>query len=371
MDDHEAQYHQQQLEWHQKKHEQQVQRQRQLRGPDDEGQTHSPTSSSPPPPHSPKSLQQTSLTTLKNEDEKSQSKQQTLQDEQPGLEPAPVRWSNAPIPYTPHDDVQSPAGQSSIVSPGALSPGGQTLTSDAKWLESQLYAVPLESTSPPPPPPVGKRRILGLSVPVFWGLIIALVIVLAAGLAGGVAGGLIAQKANASPDSPTSTADSASSNPSATTTAATSAAATAQASGSVLPAPTDGGCPKINSTTFTPLDAIGAVIDLSNGQGQTFRQLCEVNYPGGAAYGNPGIYDILKAYVSTFDECMTLCAAYNQAYYTNLGNGDVAKGGYCRSVAMIKTPGEYCYLKNGTGVSDTFGHPKDFVSAVVVSGLDV
>uniref|UniRef100_L2G489 Uncharacterized protein n=1 Tax=Colletotrichum fructicola (strain Nara gc5) TaxID=1213859 RepID=L2G489_COLFN len=328
MDDHEAQYHQQQLEWHQKKHEQQVQRQRQLRGPDDEGQTHSPTSSSPPPPHSPKSLQQTSLTTLKNEDEKSQSKQQTLQDEQPGLEPAPVRWSNAPIPYTPHDDVQSPAGQSSI------------------------------------------RRILGLSVPVFWGLIIALVIVLAAGLAGGVAGGLIAQKANASPD-PTSTADSASSNPSATTTAATSAAATAQASGSVLPAPTDGGCPKINSTTFTPLDAIGAVIDLSNGQGQTFRQLCEVNYPGGAAYGNPGIYDILKAYVSTFDECMTLCAAYNQAYYTNLGNGDVAKGGYCRSVAMIKTPGEYCYLKNGTGASDTFGHPKDFVSAVVVSGLDV
>ncbi|KAF5519022.1 hypothetical protein CGCA056_v009507 [Colletotrichum aenigma] len=349
MDDHEAQYHHQQLEWHQKKHEQQVQRQRQLRGPDDEGQTHSPTSSSPPPLHSPKSLQQTSLTTLKNEDEKSQSKQQTLQDEQPGLEPAPVRWSNAPIPYTPHDDVQSPAGQSSI---------------------SQLYAVPVESTSPPAPSAIGKRRILGLSVPVFWGLVIALVIVLAAGLAGGVAGGLIAQKANASPD-PTSTADSASSNPSTTTTAATSAAATAQASGSVLPAPTDGGCPTINSTTFAPLDAEGEAMGLSNGQGQIFRQLCEVNYPGGAAYGNPGIYDILKAYVSTFDECMTLCAAHNQAYYLNLGNGDVAKGGYCRSVAMIKTPGEYCYLKNGTGISDTFGHPKDFVSAVVVSGLDV
>ncbi|WQF87520.1 hypothetical protein CDEST_12534 [Colletotrichum destructivum] len=69
---------------------------------------------------------------------------------------------------------------------------------------------------------------------------------------------------------------------------------------------------------------------------------------------------------------MALCAAHNQAYNRNLANGAVVSaGGYCRSVAMIKLPGEYCYLKNGTGKMDTQGHPKDFISAVVISGLPV
>ncbi|KAF9876723.1 hypothetical protein CkaCkLH20_05569 [Colletotrichum karsti] len=382
MDDHESQYHQQQLEWHRQKQEQQLKLQ-QLQPPDQDGRPQSSQTSSSPPPQSPKSLRQPPLTTPKNVQDESGEKKKNLFDDQPGLEPAP--WSTAPIPYTTHADLQSPVGQCSAVQspatlvPGVQSPGSQTPGLDSKWLESQLYAVPPDPESPPLPPPNEKRRILGLAVPVFWAVVIGLVIIVAAGLAGGVAGGLITQKANASsssvsPDAqsdPTATsALSITSNPSATTSA-TATSATPRASGGVLPAPTDGGCPKINSTNFTPTDASGEAMGLSSGAGQTFRQLCEVNYPSGAAYGNPGIYDILKAYVSTFDECMTLCAAHNQAYYLNLSNGNVGKGGFCRSVAMIKTPGEYCYLKNGTGVSDTQGHPKDFVSAVVVSGLDV
>lgn len=43
-----------------------------------------------------------------------------------------------------------------------------------------------------------RRRILGLSVPVFWALIVTLVVVLAAGIGGGVGGGLSAQRKSAS-----------------------------------------------------------------------------------------------------------------------------------------------------------------------------
>lgn len=157
---------------------------------------------------------------------------------------------------------------------------------------------------------------------------------------------------------------------SSTSSKATSTSTTSRAVATgVLPAPTDGGCPGINQTTYTPTNAGGKGMAVGNGDAQVFRQLCEVNYPSGAAYGNPGLYDILKVYVPSFEECMALCAAHNQAYSVNLANGNVRSGGYCRSVAMIKLAGEYCYLKNGTGVMNTQGHPQDFVSAVILSGL--
>lgn len=110
--------------------------------------------------------------------------QQSLRNEQPGLETA---YSNGPIPYTP-------------VTPSTatvLSPEVQTAGTEPKWFQSQPHTV---TEQLPPPQPnntaTGKRRILGLTVPVFWGLVTALVIVLAAGVAGGVAGGLSAQQSN-------------------------------------------------------------------------------------------------------------------------------------------------------------------------------
>ncbi len=45
-----------------------------------------------------------------------------------------------------------------------------------------------------------KTKVLGLSVPVFWALIVTLFIVLAAGIGGGVGGGLSAQRKSASTD---------------------------------------------------------------------------------------------------------------------------------------------------------------------------
>ncbi|KAF6818139.1 hypothetical protein CSOJ01_02020 [Colletotrichum sojae] len=300
--------------------------------------------------------------------------QQGLRDEQPGLETA---YSNGPMLYTP-------------VTPSTatvVSPDIQTAGTEPKWLESQPHTVTRQL---PPPQPnsnnavPAKRRILGLTVPVFWGLITALVIILAAGVAGGVAGGLSAQQSKQKSNdasSPASASDTATAAPTTatesptspvsagTTTSSMATARVTALAGGVLPAPTDGGCPSINMTTYTPTDASGKPIGIDSGQAQSFRQLCEVNYPSGASWGNPDLYDILKIYVSTFEECMTLCASHNQAYALNLAAGRVASGGYCRSVAMIKQAGEYCYLKNGTGKVDTQGHAKDFISAVVIAGL--
>ncbi|OBR10348.1 hypothetical protein CH63R_06040 [Colletotrichum higginsianum IMI 349063] len=291
----------------------------------------------------------------------SQHQSRWEQPDQPGLEaapPNPIRYSTAPIPYNPPSEVRS-TGEKTV------------------WSTTQPYPAQ-------PPPQSGRRRILGLTVPVFWGIVIALVLVLAGGIAGGVAGGLAAQKSN-SPSTPTSPSDIAatigpeSTTSTASTTRSRSSATTAASSTSraaapsgVRAAPTDGGCPSINQTAYTPTDANGDAMRVGSGSAQTFQQLCEVNYPSGAAWGNPALYDILKVYVPAFEDCMALCAAHNQAYNRNLANGAVVSaGGYCRSVAMIKLPGEYCYLKNGTGKMDTQGHPKDFISAVVISGLPV
>ncbi|TDZ68113.1 hypothetical protein CTRI78_v002392 [Colletotrichum trifolii] len=257
-------------------------------------------------------------------------------DDQPGLEAA---HSDAPILDAPLPEV--------LQTPGTEPKSGQHSG---------------HSVAPQPPTPQSeKRRILGLTVPVFWGIVVSLVVILAAGIAGGVAGGLAAQKSNTSPDSPSSTST------------VPSPTSTAPSPSGTLPAPTDGGCPQINQTTYTPTDAEGKTFTSSGTSQQSFRQLCEVNYPSGAAWGNPDVYDILQTYVSTFEECMTLCAAYNRAYAANLARAAVVGSeGFCRSVAMIKLPGQYCYLKNGTGKSDTQGHPEDFVSAVlltVVTGL--
>ncbi|GKT41663.1 uncharacterized protein ColSpa_01844 [Colletotrichum spaethianum] len=256
-----------------------------------------------------------------------QSEGQWEQSGQSGLEAAPDRFSTAPIPYDP-SEMQSPREKS-------------------VWTSSHAYPVS-------PSTPLERRRILGLTVPFFWCLVIALVVILVGGIAGGVAGGLAAQKANSSSTSSQSTATSSTSRSVPT---------------GVRSAPTDDGCPNINQTTYTPTNGNGNSMKVGSGSAQSFQQLCEVNYPSGAAYGNPELYDIFKVYVPTFRECMDLCAAYNQEYNNNLAQGNVASGGYCRSVAMIKLPGEYCYLKNGTGKMDTQGHPKDFISAVVISGL--
>jgi hypothetical protein len=69
---------------------------------------------------------------------------------------------------------------------------------ETKWAG---YETGGGSTSQAVPIPE-KRRVLGLSVPVFWGIVILLVLVLAGGIGGGVAGGLATQKSNSKYENP-------------------------------------------------------------------------------------------------------------------------------------------------------------------------
>ncbi|KAK4147862.1 uncharacterized protein C8A04DRAFT_24421 [Dichotomopilus funicola] len=244
-----------------------------------------------------------------------------------------------------------------------------------------------------------KQRILGLSVRTFWIILIILVVVVAGAIGGGVGGGLAAQS-KASSSSPTTASDQAgdsstgssgssgspassesstattppSDSPSTTSTptASDTPSTTTQATpGQVSPAPSDGGCPGVNGTAFTPLDAHGKPMPIAaNGPGQTFRRLCRTNWPSGHQYHNPGIYDIIKLYLPSLDDCITACAAYNVNFLSNkaAGNG-ISAGGLCTAVTIIKKEGEYCYLKNGTGNMDTFGQPNLYTSAILDADL--
>lgn len=108
--------------------------------------------------------------------------------------------------------------------------------------------------------------------------------------------------------------------------------------GAVSPAPTDEGCPNINGTAYTPVDASGKAIQLdAGGAAQSFLRYCDTNWPAGSDYGNPGIHDIMKMYLPSLEDCITACASYNQNYRANLDRGIGDSGsGLCRAVSIVK-----------------------------------
>ncbi|KAK4153294.1 hypothetical protein C8A00DRAFT_15472, partial [Chaetomidium leptoderma] len=192
-----------------------------------------------------------------------------------------------------------------------------------------------------------KQRILGLSVRRFWIILIVLVVVVAGAIGGGVGGGLAAR--NASSSAPTRV-----------TNTDTPTATTPSVVGGVSPAPTDGGCPGINNTVYTPLDASGKTIQIQSGGAiQWFRRYCDTNWPAG-----PGVRDIMKLYMPSLEDCITACAMYNAQLCERHRGGGIASGIY-RAVSMVKATGEYCYLKNNTGKMDTLGKPELYSSAVL------
>jgi hypothetical protein len=91
---------------------------------------------------------------------------------QADLEVDPVTWQRANTNYT-----QSEGYANSTI---AFPSGAQQQKMHAECEKSQ------------------KKRILGLTVPVFWIVVVVFVVILAGGIGGGVAGGLLAQKSNSS-----------------------------------------------------------------------------------------------------------------------------------------------------------------------------
>jgi hypothetical protein len=128
------------------------------------------------------------------------------------------------------------------------------------------------------------------------------------------------------------------SEPAGTSTVSTSSESatktTSSASRATSGAPTDGGCPDINGSSFTPRDASGNTIPLSAGEpAQSFLRYCSTNWPSGAEFGNPDVRDIMKMYQPSLEDCIAACASYNVDYKANAG-GDSTR--LCRAVTVVK-----------------------------------
>ncbi|KAI2619615.1 hypothetical protein GGR54DRAFT_120408 [Hypoxylon sp. NC1633] len=224
-----------------------------------------------------------------------------------------------------------------------------------------------------------RRRILGLTVPMFWLVILLIIVILAAGIGGGVGGGLKAQQqsvsaAAASSDTPQSSsqapASSSSSSSSSSTSTATPTSAQSTSTSAPLsgPLPSDSGCPEIEGQTYTPYAVDGQAIPLVQGSstGQAFRQHCNTRY---ATLGSSRTHDILRIFMPTLENCMMACAEYNQAYRANINNGTGVGGGYCLGVTIEKFNAGFCYLKNATTTNDTLGHPDMYSSGVLLTDV--
>ncbi|KAI1378994.1 hypothetical protein F4677DRAFT_355128 [Hypoxylon crocopeplum] len=231
------------------------------------------------------------------------------------------------------------------------------------WTDAPFSAV----TGPEDNKEEKQRRILGLTVPLFWALIVIIVVILAGAIGGGIGGGLKAQQksnVDASSDttsspqpSPTAAASSSSPEGTPSPTAATSG-----------PLPSDSGCPLIEGQTSTPYAVDGKPIPLEQGlEGQQFRQHCYTNYVASAAAQT---HDILKIFMPTLENCMMTCAAYNQAYRAGLNGNAGVGGGYCVGVSIEKFDAGFCYLKNATSTNDTMGQPNVYSSAVLLTDVN-
>ncbi|TGO56528.1 hypothetical protein BCON_0076g00060 [Botryotinia convoluta] len=230
-----------------------------------------------------------------------------------------------------------------------------------------------------------RRQIAGLSIGTFWALVVLLCLIVGGGIGGGVVAGIAAQRNNCK-STGINTSSGVENSAAGLLSTTTSVVYSTSIINSIAPSTTSSGMiidnsniassstpssapsnPSVstapishcsdefstfNDSLVQPLSSEGSAINLS-GIAQTFRVACYTNYPSGAQYGNPGIHDIMKIYMPDLIQCMMACAEYNAGYSTNLQGGIDVGGGLCRAVSMVIKDGEFCYLKNGTGVNNT------------------
>ncbi|KAK7920247.1 hypothetical protein PG985_008269 [Apiospora marii] len=200
---------------------------------------------------------------------------------------------------------------------------------EQQWAHPQSAPLKPEETNASPTPGDGYRRILGLKVPVFWSLLIALVIVVAGAIGGGVGAGLHNRDNAAAP-----------------TAAPTSI--TGSGAAILLPlwypdlVPWDDGCPKIDGQNYTPRSPAtnGTGITLQGRtEAQTFQQHCNTDYAKLNGTINDGMYDLLSGFTKSFNECLKLCAEYSRQYQQHSIDENVEDKsvGYCRAVSMNKS----------------------------------
>ncbi|KAK8024796.1 hypothetical protein PG990_002619 [Apiospora arundinis] len=255
------------------------------------------------------------------------------------------RWSHQPglEPSSSHPyqgiEVQSSSAQAHDPANTQQSPFEGTITFPPPVSGEKISHVP--STD-------GRPRILVLTTPTFWGLLIIITLVLGGAIGGGIGGGLATRRRN---DNSNMTQSSSAPGVGATATGGNNSVGPLPV---VQPwtVPQDGGCPIINGTLFTPKGvANGTATENITLQGQvaaqTFVQLCETDFPEGDA--NPGLRDLYTLYVTTFEECMTTCAEYNRQFQQlrikTQGRNGTGEDWYCLAASIVKE-GEYiCSLR--------------------------
>ncbi|KAK4181326.1 hypothetical protein QBC36DRAFT_306513 [Triangularia setosa] len=219
-----------------------------------------------------------------------------------------------------------------------------------------------------------QPRVLGLSPMTFWVVMIVLVVMLAGGIGGGLAGGLAAS--NRSSTSEVTVATTSRPGPTGSDTMSNAAEATATAtttdpsSSTTVPSnlrvgtlATDGGCPGINGTIYTPREGDGKPYANAN-----FLKLCSTDFSDVVL--SYRLHDILRVRVETLDQCIQICAEYNLSYHVAIAEGVPPPGNsVCRAVSLKKKPGDYCFLKNDTGPNTATGEPDPsvYTSAVLLA----
>ncbi|KAI5867864.1 hypothetical protein GGS23DRAFT_550429 [Durotheca rogersii] len=273
-------------------------------------------------------------------------------------------------PYVVGSEKRQPA-------PVAVPMGWGAVTSPATTIQPPSAA----SETAPAAPEAGeeelkkdeRKRILGLTVPIFWLVVVIIIIILAAGIGGGVGSGLAQQSKSNSESSSVSqesslSGSSGASGAGASPTSSSSPAASTPTATTGGPVPVDGGCPAINGQNSTPYAVDGNPIPLEKGGSpQEFRMQCATNYVASAAART---HNILRIFMPTLENCIMACAEYNSAYRAGLNAGAGVGGGYCVAVTIEKIENGFCYLKNGTATNDTLGQPRIYSSAVLLTDTD-
>ncbi|KAL0935145.1 uncharacterized protein CTRU02_209736 [Colletotrichum truncatum] len=211
-----------------------------------------------------------------------------------------------------------------------------------------------------------RKTILGLTVFRFWAAVALGVVIVGVAIAVGLGLGLANRY-------PAALADASSHNTTYSVVDSGDPTTVTQILGVPSPAPINPYCPlyhdswTASNTTVTPYDASGSPIRFNNDQVMSFDVMCNTYWPQRQGL-NPGLRDILVMTVPDMLTCITLCAQYNQGYSDAVGDDVYVGGGICVGVALIKGRGQFCHLKNATGINDTAAAGGFEVDSAVLTG---
>lgn len=199
------------------------------------------------------------------------------------------------------------------------------------------------------------RRILGLSVPIFWTLVvIAILVVLGTGIGVGLGVRLNQEKKSSSADStPTPTPTNAAESP-----ADADPERPRQSSDSSEPPTSTTSAPVTSGTVGIAANSCNFTTPRTHttDDGTHFTQFCFTDWPGGGSAhdGRGKVEDLRRLTKYTFEDCMDACISYND----DLEDGGtacmaVAYNSNLTSVIAVGKQGGNCFLKNKRGEDHT------------------